>query len=311
MGIIFSLIQQSFPPKPTWSANDMPDLSGKVVIVTGGNTGLGFQTAKSLLQHNAKVYIGARNQAKAEEAIKNLKDLTGKEALFLKLDLGDLKAVKAAAEDFLIKEPELHILFNNGGVMVPPIELLTADGYDLQFGTNVVGPFYFTKLLLPTLLSTAKNSTDGHARILATASSAHLFTTLNFNTFKDGPARKTAGPDALYAQSKVGNIVVAKELARRYGDQGIVSTSLNPGNIRTDMLRYMTGPKKIFLNMISFDVEHGSLTQLWAGTSPEGKDLNGKYLIPFARIGTSSAHTQDPQMGKELWAWLEEQVKDL
>ena|ERR1700729_3622204 len=119
MGIIFSLIQQSFPPKPTWSANDMPDLSGKVVIVTGGNTGLGFQTAKvrqslmeshfifyalcnqSLLQHNAKLYIGARNQAKAEEAIKNLKDLTGKEALFLKLDLGDLKAVKAAAEDFL------------------------------------------------------------------------------------------------------------------------------------------------------------------------------------------------------------------
>jgi hypothetical protein len=87
--------------------------------------------------------------------------------------------------------------------MVPPIEQLTADGYDLQFGTNVVGPFYFTKLLLPTLISTAKSSPDGHARILATASSAHLLTTLNFNTFKDGPARKAAGPDTLYAQSKV------------------------------------------------------------------------------------------------------------
>jgi retinol dehydrogenase-12 len=87
--------------------------------------------------------------------------------------------------------------------MVPPIEQLTTDGYDLQFGTNVVGPFYFTKLLLPTLLSTAQNSPDGHARILATASSAHLFTTLNFNTFKDSPARVAAGPDTLYAQSKV------------------------------------------------------------------------------------------------------------
>ena len=132
--------------------------------------------------------------------------------------------------------------------MVPPIEQLTADGYDLQFGTNVVGPFYFTKLLLPTLISTAKSSPDGHTRILATASSAHLLTTLNFNTFKDGPARKAAGPDTLYAQSKVvgldtsvklgwgtnyiyvqGNVVVAKELAKRYGDQGIVSMSLNPG----------------------------------------------------------------------------------
>ena len=86
--------------------------------------------------------------------------------------------------------------------MVPPIEQFTADGYDLQFGTNVVGPFYFTKLLLPTLLSTAKNSPDGHARILATASSAHLLTTLNFNTFKDGPARKKAGTEKLYFQSK-------------------------------------------------------------------------------------------------------------
>ncbi|KIM76634.1 hypothetical protein PILCRDRAFT_643196 [Piloderma croceum F 1598] len=311
MGIIYSFLQQSFPSKPTWSASDIPDLSGKVIIVTGGNTGLGFETAKSLLAHNAKVYIGARSQAKAEEAISKLRELTGKEALFLQLDLGDLKAVKTAADEFLSKEKELHVLFNNGGVMVPPIEQLTADGYDLQFGTNVVGPFYFTKLLLPTLISTAKNSSDGHARILATASSAHLLTTLNFNTFKDGPARKAAGPDTLYAQSKVGNIVVAKEIAKRYGDQGIVSTSLNPGNIKTDMLRHMTGPKKAFLNMISFDVEHGALTQLWGGTSPEGKDLNGKYLIPFAKVGTSSAHAQDPQIGQELWTWLEEQIKNI
>ena len=87
--------------------------------------------------------------------------------------------------------------------MNSPIEQLTADGYDLQFGTNVVGPFYFTKLLLPTLISTAKSSPDGHARILATASSAHLFHILNFNTFKDGPARKAVSPGALYGQSKV------------------------------------------------------------------------------------------------------------
>ena len=89
------------------------------------------------------------------------------------------------------------------GVMRPPIEQLTADGYDLQFGTNVLGHFYFTKLLLPTLLSTAKVAPDGHVRIVTVSSSGHMFAKLNFNTFKDGPARKAVGSDMLYMQSKI------------------------------------------------------------------------------------------------------------
>jgi len=247
MGNVASFLQQSFPPKPTWSTSDIPDLTGQVIIVTGGNTGLGFETAKALLLRNAKVYIGARSQGKAEEAIASLKNLTGKEALFLKLDLADLKAIKAAAEEFLSKEKELHVLYNNGGVMNPPIEQLSADGYDLTFGTNVVGPFYFTKLLLPILLATVKTSPDRHTRIVTTSSSAHMFAHLNFNTFKDGFARKSSSPDFLYGQSKIGNVVVAAELAKRYGDQGIVSISLNPGNIRTDIQKNMTGIKKVVL----------------------------------------------------------------
>ena len=90
--------------------------------------------------------------------------------------------------------------------MTPPIEQITTDGYDLQFGTNVVGHFYFTKLLLPILSSTAKTSPDGHARVLAVSSSSHMFAKLNFNTFKDGPARKAASPETLYAQSKIVSI---------------------------------------------------------------------------------------------------------
>ena len=94
------LYDQSWPPKPTWGVNDIPDLSGKVIVVTGGNTGIGYETAKALLAKNAKVYLACRSEAKAQAAIAKLKEETGKEALFLQLDLGDLKAVKRAAEEF-------------------------------------------------------------------------------------------------------------------------------------------------------------------------------------------------------------------
>jgi retinol dehydrogenase-12 len=100
------------------------------------------------------------------------------------------------------KEKELHVLFNNAAVMAPPIELLTADGYDLQFGTNVLGHFYFTTLLLPALLLGGKTSGDGTARVVNVSSTGHILSNMNFNTFKDGPARKKAGTDKLYFQSK-------------------------------------------------------------------------------------------------------------
>jgi len=104
MDVLASLLiflRQSFPPKPTFTVNDIPDLSGKIIIVTGANTGVGFETAKALLAHNARVYVAARNREKTEAAIEQLKNLTGGQAIFLKLDLANLKAVKIAAAEFL------------------------------------------------------------------------------------------------------------------------------------------------------------------------------------------------------------------
>jgi len=303
---------QSWPAKPTWSIDEIPDLTGRVMIVTGGNTGLGKETVKVLLNRNAKVYIAARDPARAENAIKDLKELTGKEAHFIRLDLADLKSVKSAAEEYASKETQLHVLFNNAGVFCPPVNLTTADGYDLQFGTNVLGHFYFTKLLLPILTATGKSSPDGRARIVNTSSlTSYLCWSLNFNTFKDGPARRKYGTRSLYAQSKYANIVLSNELARRYDDQGILSVSLNPGNIQTELLRYVRGLEKLFLDSILRPIELGVLSQLWAGTAPEALNAQGKFLVPWAKLGTPQTGTDDPKLGEDLWAWLEEQVVNL
>ncbi|KDR82946.1 hypothetical protein GALMADRAFT_238637 [Galerina marginata CBS 339.88] len=310
MGILFSFLSESFPPKSKFSPNDIPDLSGKVIIVTGANTGVGKETAKALLQHNAKVYLAGRSQEKVQQAINDLKAQTGKEGIPLKLDLADLKSIKASVEEFQSKEKELHILFNNAGVMACPIEQLTAQGYDLQFGTNVLGHFYFTKLLIPNLLAGAKSSADGKARVVNTSSFAsRIASTVDFNTVKDSPARKKLGTQMLYCQSKLGNVLFSNELARRYGDHGIVSSSLHPGSLRSDLQRHIPKFQDFLLTPLYYPASFGALTQLWAGTMAEGLEFNGKYLIPWARVGVANPAAEDPKLATDLWKWLEEQVE--
>lgn len=302
---------QSYPPASKYTDNDIPDLSGKVMIVTGGNSGIGKETVRSLLRHNAKVYMASRNAEKAKVAIDELKRDTGREAHFLQLDLSSLKGTRKAAEEFLGQEQELHTLYNSAGIMFltnPPKELeFTEDGYDMQWGTNVLGPFYFTKLLLPALLAAAQSSPDDKARVTFTASIVQT-KGIKFDTLTDTPARKKMCADQRYGQSKFTNVVLAREFARRYGDKGIVVTSLNPGNIQTELQRHIPGIFRKILNLVLHPTPMGAITQLWAGTSKEGAELNGKYLIPWARVGTPNPASQDPGLGEKLWSYLEEQV---
>ncbi|KAH8818753.1 NAD(P)-binding protein [Flagelloscypha sp. PMI_526] len=315
MGYISNLIQtaiEAFPPKSKFSTNDIPDLTGKVAIVTGGNSGIGYHTVKALLEHNAKVYLAARSHDKAMKAIEKLKNETnGKEAIFLQLDLGSLPQISRAAEEFRKKESQLHILINNAGVMTPPVEQTTNDGYDLQFGTNVLGHFSFTVQLLP-LLESAAQSHPGDVRIVNVASSAIYAwyeNDLNWNTLKDGPARRKMTPMALYSQSKTGNVILSNEFARQFGSKGIVSTSLNPGNLASDLFRYSSGYVQWILNKtLLHPVEQGALTSLWAATSTEGRTFNGKYLIPWARLGKATSICEDEDVGQALWTWCEEQI---
>ncbi|KII89293.1 hypothetical protein PLICRDRAFT_109044 [Plicaturopsis crispa FD-325 SS-3] len=310
MGAVLSFTSECFPGKPRFSEADIPDLTGKVVIVTGGNSGVGKVLSQALLAHNATVYIAARSEKKARGAIEEMKSATGEDSIhFLKLDLADLGSVKAAAEDFLSKETRLDVLYNNAGVMVPPIEALTVNGYDLTLGVNVLGHFYLTKLLLPTLTATASASPRGSVRVVNTSSAAQWFFDIDFATFRDGPARRKAGVKALYAQSKNGNVVFANELARRFEDTGVVSMSFNPGNLATNLQRHLSKIEYAFVKLLLSPVEKfGASSPLYAGFSPDGVALNGKYIIPWARLGPSRAKTRDPQLGHELWKYLEEQV---
>ncbi|KAI0067967.1 NAD-binding protein [Artomyces pyxidatus] len=283
------------PPKPTWTSEDVPDLTGKIAIVTGGNTGIGKETCRVLLAHNAKVYLAARSESKGSRAIEELQEKTGKTAVFLRLDLADLRSIRQAAEAFVSQEQQLHILFNNGGVMFPPLDLVTAQGYDGQFGTNTLGHFFFTKLLLPILLQTAKgepNAMPCKVRVVNTSSVGHnLFVLpggINWESIQPGnvslKARTKIGTHALYGQSKLGNILFSNELAKRYGDQGIVSISLHPGSIKTELGRHISG--SLFRNIIrklanltQYDVTYGAISQLYAGTSLQAEKLNGEASI--------------------------------
>ncbi|EIN11082.1 NAD(P)-binding protein [Punctularia strigosozonata HHB-11173 SS5] len=311
MGLVSSIIDQNFPPKATWDTSLIPDLTGRVIIVTGGNSGLGYETAKALLSHNAKVYVACRDRAKTDVAIESLKKETGKTAFFLELDLASLASVKACADSFMKIETELHVLFNNAGVMSPPISHLTQDGYDLQFGVNVLGHFYLTELLLPALKAGAASSADHVSRVINTSSQMHLLAKMDYDTLTDTTQRKKISPSDLYAQSTFGKIVFSQELARRYGTQGIVSIALHPGNLKTDLGRHLPALLRRIVHMTCYPPPKGALTQLWGGTVPEAASMNGKYLIPWARVGEPRKDALDPKIGGDLWEWMETQVRGI
>jgi len=309
MGAFTSIPGQWFPSKSKFGVGDIPDLTGKVAIVTGGNNGIGYETVKALLEHNAKVYMASRSEEKATAAIKKLAEETGKECHFLKLDLADLSAVKQAASQFKTLESELHILINNAGVLWTPINELTVDGYDLQFGVNVIGHYVFTIELLPVLRAGAASSGD-KARVVNVSSWMHILSGISYDAIKDTSSRKWKTKYLLYCQSKTGNIVLASALNEKYGKDGIVFTSTNPGHIKTDLQRH-THPALRFILSYSvpwFGPNLGCLTQLWAAVAPETADMGGKYLVPWARVGEPLSLTSDPKVGNDLIEWMEKET---
>ncbi|KAI0767771.1 NAD(P)-binding protein [Fomes fomentarius] len=298
---------QYFPPRPEWSVDEMPDQTGKVILITGGTSGLGVQV---LLARNATVYITSRDPDKGRQAADELRRVS--EAIHVVLlDLSDLYSVRSAAHEFMDKEKHLHVLINNAGVMSPPMSLLTRQGYDLQFGVNVLGHFYLTQLLLPVLLETAK-ATAQKVRVLnytASSGSTPPAPRIDYTTLMEGPVRRTLSPAQLHKQSKLGTLLLALELAERHGDQGVVSIAVNPGNVNTNLTRHSSGMATSIWDMLSYTVSKGILTPLYAATSPKAEHLNGKLLIPWARVGQIPPNLLERCAQETLWDWLEAQTE--
>src|ERR1700677_4059333 len=209
-----------------WTGADVPDLTGRTAVVTGGNTGLGLEVARVLADRGAQVTIACRNMDKAQRAADSIRD-----ASIVSLDLGSLASVRDAAAALNTEYEKLDLLVNNAGVMATPY-LGTKDGFELQFGVNHLGPFAFTGLLLDRLLAAPA------ARIVTVSSLVHRRGIINFN---DLSSALHYDRTAAYGRSKLANLLFAYELQRRLAASGAAARSLaaHPGYARTDLAQHL------------------------------------------------------------------------
>lgn len=311
-------VQQSkFEPE-----KDLPSLEGKIILVTGGNAGLGLETTYQLARHRpAKIYLAARSEAKGREAIVQIQDRLQRDDIrcpdiqWLRLDLSDLKSVRAAADEVLSKEARLDILVLNAGIMATPPSK-TVSGHDLQLGTNHLGHFLLTKLLLPLIEETAKASQAGSTSIITLSSEAHHLAGPKFLDLIEEHEKLCAASDyTRYGVSKAANILFASELARRYGSKNITSVSLHPGVIMTNLyssskdsspfVRYGLPP---VAQLLFDDVKHGALNTLWCiANSGTSEIQNGGYYTPVGKLRGSEL-TKDETSALRLWLWSEKQL---
>ena len=291
MGNTFS---QFFPPRPNLTEQNLPSQKGKVFIVTGASSGIGYHLATILYRAGGTVYVAGRSAEKAQHAIKEIQSVveessaTGK-LVYLHLDLDDLSSIKSSAERFQGTESKLNVLWNNAGVSLPPEGSKSKQGHELQLATNCLGPYLFTQLLLPQLHAAAESSPPGSVRVIWTSS---LMVDLSAPTggvhISDLASPPPNNQAKIYAESKAGNWFLASELARDVGQQGILSVSQNPGNLKTNLLRHAPKMMRLTSAPLLHHAKMGAYTELWAGLSPMvTMEHNGGYMIPWGRFHPS------------------------
>ncbi|KAI1745532.1 NAD(P)-binding protein [Xylaria scruposa] len=325
-----SFIKQSFPGKPTFTEEHMPELTGKVAIVTGSNTGLGKEVAQILYAKGTRVYMMARSEANTKSAISSIRAAVPEsrgELIYIPLDLSDFDKVKSAAQAFLAKEQSLHLLVNNAGVGYPPQGSRTAQGWELRLGVNCLGTWLFTQLLTPTVISTAKVSPPNSVRVVWVSSSAAE--AVDPRKFVEGlpsnnqPAAndefENRGSFLVYSLSKLGAYYYAAEYAARHKDDGIVSVSLNPGNLDSDFWREQSAITTCVLRKtLLYPPKMGAYTVLFATLSPEVTlDKSGMFIAPWGQLWEVSKGMVDVTRSKsengtgdasDFWIWTETQL---
>ncbi|TVY44959.1 putative oxidoreductase, partial [Lachnellula occidentalis] len=216
-------------------AKDIPELSGKVIFITGGNVGLGQESALQLSAHNpSHIYISSRSRPAAESAIQSIQStIPSARITFIQCDLTSLSSVQAAAQEFTRLESRLDILMLNAGIMGVPAAT-TSDGYEVQFGTNHIGHALLTKLLMPTLLHTA-GLPGSDVRVVVLSSIAHVMASgIQFSGLKSADGGLATNMSR-YGQSKLANVLFVRELQKRYGERGITAVAVHPGIVRTGL----------------------------------------------------------------------------
>lgn len=294
-----------------WTENDIPNQSGRLAIVTGSNTGLGYDTARALAEHGASVVLAVRDTAKGDAAAARIRDRhPGADVTVRRLDLGSLASVKESAATMAAEYPRIDLLINNAGVMYPP-KSSTADGFELQFGTNHLGHFALTGLLLPNLLPV-----DG-SRVVVVASIAHnIRAKIDFDDlqWEKRPYNKVAS----YGQSKLANLMFTYDLQRRLAaaKAKTIAVAAHPGVAATELSRHvpgytLPGVSWLFGKVLNTS-EMGALPQLRAATDPAVK--GGQYWGPdgfremrgYPKVVTSSAQSHDEAIQQRLWQVSEE-----
>lgn len=297
-----------------WTFEDVPNLKGKTVLVTGGNSGLGYEAVKMFVEKEADIIIGARSKEKADEVIKEiLTDYPNTKVEFIPLDLSKKTSIKEFATDFLAKYNKLDILLNNAGVMTTPY-IKTEQDLEFQQGINHFGHFYLTGLLFKLLKDTP------NSRIVNVSSIAHRFGTMNFKDlmYENSKYKKSLA----YSRSKLENLLFTYELASRIEEKGydIKVCVAHPGVAKTDLGRYIRDQKasgkaiNFFQKFFSHTAKEGALSLFRACTDTEAK--SGDFFGPSKSFGTKGAphkaksnkRSHNKKLQKQLWDYSEEKM---
>ena len=291
-----------------WTAAQMPSQAGKTILVTGANSGIGYQAALELARHGGHVLLGCRNQAKGEAAAEAIRrEVSGAEVENVTVDMASLASIRAFAAAFEARALPLDVLINNAGVMALSKREVTADGFERQFGTNHLGHFALTGLLLPAL----KRSSA--ARVVTVASLAHRTGRM---VWDDLQSERKYVPWEAYNASKLANILFARELDRRARKAGLalLSVPVHPGISRTNIFENGPGTSnlkarlvKLLAPVLTQDDAMGALPTEYAATAPgvEG----GVYIGPsgfgefrgYPKVVQARPQAMDQEAGERLW----------
>ncbi|KAI8630632.1 NAD(P)-binding protein [Xylariaceae sp. FL1651] len=295
MGIIRGAITQFFPPAPHFTEAQTPSLTGKVFIVTGGNSGVGYELVKILYSKGGKVYVAGRSATKIATAIETIKAETAGstegQLHSLVFDLSDLSTIAPSVSGFLAKESRLDVLFNNAGITRQPPGSVTAQGHEMHMGTNCLGHHLLTKLLIPILVQTAKSAPKDTVRIVFTSSGIiDLLGPPGGVAFDElEPGKHSDDMNYKYSASKAGNWFLAAEFDRRYAKDGVVAVAQSPGTLRTPAWDDTPWISRVIMAPIFKPPKMGAYTELWSGLSADVKSGDGqKFIIPWGRFYTMS-----------------------